>query len=43
MNVLEGYISASVENARFVDQPFFHLEFDRVFPADVYDTMMEAF
>jgi hypothetical protein len=40
VNVLEGYISASVENARFVDQPFFHLEFDRVFPADVYDTMM---
>jgi hypothetical protein len=38
--MLEEYIRSSVENARFVDQPFLHLELDRVFPADVYDIML---
>lgn len=31
-----------MEEARSVDAPFFHLEFDRVFPADLYATMLAA-
>lgn len=38
--MLAEFIRSSVENARFVDKPFFHLEFDRVFPDAVYETMM---
>ena len=30
------FIARSVDNARAVEKPFFHLEFDRVFPDDVY-------
>jgi hypothetical protein len=30
----------SIENARASDVPFFHLEFDRVFPDDIYATML---
>ncbi|HZD90125.1 MAG TPA: hypothetical protein VE224_08510, partial [Pseudolabrys sp.] len=33
---LGDYIAQSVDNARAVDKPFFHLEFDRVFPDDIY-------
>ena len=33
---LAAFIAQSVDNARAVEKPFFHLEFDRVFPDDVY-------
>jgi len=33
---LTDYIAQSVDKARAVENPFFHLEFDRVFPDDVY-------
>jgi len=33
---LADYVAQSVEAARAVEKPFFHLEFDRVFPDDVY-------
>src|SRR5512141_1870470 len=33
---LVEFIAQSVDNARAVEKPFFHLEFDRVFPDDVY-------
>ena len=32
---LSAFIAQSIENAREVETPFFHLEFDRVFPDDV--------
>ena len=33
---LAEFIAQSVDNARAVDKPFHHLEFDRVFPDDIY-------
>jgi hypothetical protein len=33
---LAEFVAQSVDAARAVDKPFFHLEFDRVFPDDVY-------
>jgi hypothetical protein len=33
---LSHFVSKSVEAARAVEKPFFHLEFDRVFPDDIY-------
>jgi hypothetical protein len=33
---LAEFIAQSVDNARAVAKPFFHLEFDRVFPDDIY-------
>jgi hypothetical protein len=33
---LADFVAQSVDNARAVEKPFFHLEFDRVFPDDVY-------
>lgn len=33
---LTDFVAQSVENARAVEKPFFHLEFDRVFPDDIY-------
>lgn len=33
---LADFVARSVETARAVEKPFFHLEFDRVFPDDVY-------
>jgi hypothetical protein len=33
---LADFVSKSVEAARAVEKPFFHLEFDRVFPDDIY-------
>jgi hypothetical protein len=35
-------IVTSVETARAVDTPFYHLEFDRVFPDRVYASMLDA-
>jgi hypothetical protein len=37
---LTAAIVANIERGRAVDQPFFHLEFDRVFPDDIYDRMI---
>jgi hypothetical protein len=33
---LSAFIAKSVDEARAVEKPFFHLEFDRVFPDDIY-------
>ena len=33
---LSEFIAQSVDAARAVEKPFFHLEFDRVFPDDIY-------
>ena len=33
---LAAFVAKSVDAARAVEMPFFHLEFDRVFPDDVY-------
>ncbi|MGH9409550.1 MAG: hypothetical protein ACRD1V_08865, partial [Vicinamibacterales bacterium] len=37
---LAEFIRSSIDGCRVVDEPFAHLEFDRVFPADVYDAML---
>jgi hypothetical protein len=37
---LTSFIADSIEAARAVERPFFHLEFDRVFPDDVYAQML---
>lgn len=39
---LAGAIVANIESGRVVEKPFFHLEFDRVFPDDAYAEMLEA-
>jgi hypothetical protein len=33
---LSEFVARAVDNARAVDKPFFHLEFDHVFPDDIY-------
>jgi hypothetical protein len=33
-------VVASIEGAKAVEKPFFHLEFDRVFPDDIYASMI---
>jgi len=33
---LADFVAQSVDKARAVEKPFFHLEFDRVFPDDIY-------
>ena len=37
---LSAFIAQSVDAARAVEKPFFHLEFDRVFPDDIYAQML---
>jgi hypothetical protein len=37
---LSDFIAASVDAARAVEKPFFHLEFDRVFPDDTYSRIL---
>jgi hypothetical protein len=39
---LTAFVAASVDSARAVDAPFYHLEFDRVFPDHVYAAMLGA-
>ena len=39
---LSEFVKGSVEQAKTVDGPFFHLEFDRVFPDDVYRQILSA-
>lgn len=36
---LAEFVRSSIESCRVVQAPFFHLEFDRVFPDDVYAAM----
>jgi hypothetical protein len=37
---LAAFVAQSVDAARAVEKPFYHLEFDRVFPDDVYAQML---
>ena len=37
---LTGFLVDSIEQARVVEKPFYHLQFDRVFPDDVYAAMV---
>ena len=37
---LSEFLVGSIEQARAVEKPFYHLQFDRVFPQDVYDAMI---
>ncbi len=37
---LSNFVALSVEAARAVEEPFFHLEFDRVFPDDIYTQIL---
>src|SRR5262249_43157339 len=39
---LIAFVADSVDCARAVEAPFYHLEFDRVFPEDVYAAMLTA-
>jgi hypothetical protein len=39
---LVGFVAAAIDAARVKQQPFYHLEFDRVFPDDVYRAMLDA-
>jgi len=40
--ILADAVVAAIDAAAAVEKPFFHLEFDRVFPDDVYAAMMAA-
>jgi hypothetical protein len=40
--ILVDAVVAAVDAGRAVEQPFFHLEFDRVFPGDIYARMIAA-
>jgi hypothetical protein len=42
VKILVDAVVAAIDAGRAVDRPFFHLEFDRVFPDDVYARMMAA-
>jgi hypothetical protein len=37
---LADFVAQSIDAARAVEKPFFHLEFDRVFPDDIYAQML---
>jgi hypothetical protein len=39
---LAAFLCDSVEQARTSNEPFFHLEFDRVFPDEIYEGMLAA-
>jgi hypothetical protein len=39
---LIDYVVSSIEAGKAFEEPFFHLEFDRVFPEDVYEEILEA-
>jgi hypothetical protein len=39
---LANFVSDSVEKARALETPFFHLEFDQVFPPELYPSMLAA-
>src|SRR6266550_4853139 len=42
VNDLTEFVAESVRNAREGGVPFYHLEFDRVFPADFYAEMLRT-
>jgi hypothetical protein len=42
VNALVQAVVAAIDDGREVEKPFFHLEFDRVFPHDLYAEMMSA-
>jgi hypothetical protein len=37
---LTDYVVASIEAGKAVEKPFFHLEFDRIFPEDIYASII---
>src|SRR5579885_2753640 len=37
---LTEFLVSSIDSARAIDKPFYHLEFDRVFPDDLYAAML---
>src|SRR3954453_2602701 len=39
---LTAFVATSIDAARASETPFYHLEFDRVFPEDVYTAMLAA-
>src|SRR5262245_31423420 len=41
-NQLTQFICGSIDGARTVEAPFFHLQFDRVFPDNIYAAMLTA-
>src|SRR5215475_7946897 len=41
VNTLISAVVANIDAARATEKPFFHLEFDRVFPDDVYAAMVD--
>jgi hypothetical protein len=42
VNALVEAVVANIEAGRAVERPFFHLQFDRVFPDDIYAQMIAA-
>jgi hypothetical protein len=42
VRALVEVVAANIDAARAVERPFFHLEFDRVFPNDIYAEMIAA-
>jgi hypothetical protein len=42
VKTLVGAVVANIDAGRAVERPFFHLQFDRVFPDDTYAAMMGA-
>lgn len=39
---LAEFVSTSIDACRVIQEPFLHLEFDRVFPADIYEAMLAS-
>jgi hypothetical protein len=39
---LTAFVAGAIAQARTLEKPFYHLEFDRVFPDDVYGEMLDA-
>jgi hypothetical protein len=39
---LKNFVAQSIDAARVDQTPFYHLQFDRVFPDDVYTSMLTA-
>ena len=42
LNQLTDHVVTAVEGSRKVEKPFYHLEFDGIFPADVYAAMIDS-
>ncbi|KQZ01028.1 hypothetical protein ASD45_09265 [Pseudolabrys sp. Root1462] len=40
VDALSDYVARSIDGARAVEKPFFHLEFDHVFPDDLYGQIL---